>query len=71
MRNAYTQEQGKVEADNKVVRNKFLAIEDIVSGDGMIRYSMFVRAYNDEREHGGINGLTPSEMPVQALNKTD
>ena len=25
-------------------------------------YSMFVKAYNDEREHGGINGHTPSEM---------
>ena len=25
-------------------------------------YSMFVKAYNEEREHGGINGCTPSEM---------
>ena len=25
-------------------------------------YSMFVKAYNEEREHGGINGYTPSEM---------
>ena len=25
-------------------------------------YSMFVKAYNEEREHGGINGFTPSEM---------
>jgi hypothetical protein len=23
---------------------------------------MFVKAYNDEREHGGIDGHTPSEM---------
>ena len=23
---------------------------------------MFVKAYNEEREHGGINGYTPSEM---------
>ncbi len=23
---------------------------------------MFVKAYNETREHGGINGLTPSEM---------
>ena len=23
---------------------------------------MFVKAYNEEREHGGINGFTPSEM---------
>ncbi len=25
-------------------------------------YSMSVKAYNEEREHGGINGHTPSEM---------
>ena len=25
-------------------------------------YAMFVKAYNEEREHGGINGHTPSEM---------
>jgi hypothetical protein len=23
---------------------------------------MFVKSYNEEREHGGINGHTPSEM---------
>ena len=23
---------------------------------------MFIKAYNEEREHGGINGYTPSEM---------
>ncbi len=25
-------------------------------------YSMFVKAYNEDREHGGINDHTPSEM---------
>ncbi len=25
-------------------------------------YYMFVKAYNEDREHGGINGYTPSEM---------
>jgi len=25
-------------------------------------YSMFVKAYNEERKHGGIDGHTPSEM---------
>ena len=25
-------------------------------------------AYNDKREHGGINGLTPSEMFLQTFN---
>ena len=28
---------------------------------------MFVKAYNKTREHGGINGLTPSEMFLQRL----
>ena len=28
---------------------------------------MFVKAYNEAREHGGINGLTPSEMFLQTL----
>ena len=26
---------------------------------------MFVKAYNETREHGGINGMTPSEMFIQ------
>jgi len=72
IRNFYPQEQGKVEAYNKIVKNEFLAVEDIASiEDGKIRYAMFVKAYNDEREHGGINGLTPSEMFIQALNSKD
>ncbi len=34
--------------------------------DGVnLRYDMFVKAYNETREHGGINGLTPSEMFLQ------
>jgi hypothetical protein len=28
---------------------------------------MFVKAYNETREHGGINGLTPSEVFLQRL----
>jgi hypothetical protein len=28
---------------------------------------MFVKSYNEAREHGGINGLTPSEMFLQRL----
>jgi hypothetical protein len=28
---------------------------------------MFVKSYNEAREHGGINGLTPSEMFPQRL----
>jgi hypothetical protein len=46
-----------------IVKNGFLAVEDVSSlDDGKLRYDMFVKAYNETREHGGINGLTPSEM---------
>ena len=46
----------------------FLALEEIPNvDDGKLRYDMFVRAYNEAREHGGINGLTPSEMFLQRL----
>ena len=66
--NSYPQLQGKVEAYNKIVKNEFLAVEDIPTiDDGKIRYDMFVKTYNETREHGGINGLTPSEMFLQRL----
>ena len=64
----YPQMQGKIEAYNKIVKNEFLALEHISSiQEGKLRYNMFVKAYNEAREHGGINGLTPSEMFVQKL----
>jgi transposase InsO family protein len=66
--NSYPQLQGKIEAYNKIVKNEFLALEDISNiDDGKLRYDMFVKAYNEAREHGGINGLTPSEMFLQRL----
>jgi putative transposase len=66
--NFYPQMQAKIEAYNKIVKNEFLALEDIPNvDDGKLRYDMFVKAYNDTREHGGINGLTPSEMFLQRL----
>ena len=66
--NSYPQLQGKVEAYNKIVKNEFLALEDIPNiDDGKLRYDMFVKAYNEAREHGGINGLTTSEMFLQRL----
>ena len=66
--NPYPQLQGKIEAYNKIVKNEFLAVENIPNvDDGKLRYDMFVRAYNEAREHGGINGLTPSEMFLQRL----
>jgi putative transposase len=59
----YPQLQGKIEAYNKIVKNEFLAVENILNiEDGKKMYSMFVKAYNEEREHGGINGNTPSQM---------
>jgi hypothetical protein len=47
-------------------------VEDVSSRDkGKLRYDdMFVKAYNDKREHGGINGLTPSEMFLQKFNRS-
>ena len=69
--NSYPQLQGKVEAYNKIAKNEFISVEDISSIDeGKIRYDMFVKAYNDKREHGGINGLTPSEIFLQTFNKS-
>ncbi len=51
-----------------MVKNEFLALEAIPSADdGKLRYDMFVKVYNETREHGGINGLTPSEMFLQRL----
>ena len=36
--------------------------------DGKLRYDdMFVKAYNETREHGGIYGLTALEMFLQRL----
>jgi hypothetical protein len=43
-----------------VIKNEFLAIENIPNREeGKRRYSMFVKAYNETKEHGGINGYTP------------
>jgi len=66
--NSYPQLQKRIEAYNKIVKNEFLALENIPNiEDGKLRYGLFVRAYNETREHGGINGLTPSEMFLQSL----
>ena len=71
--NFYPKLQGKVEAYNKAVKNKFISVEEDISSkdEGKLRYDdMFVKAYNDKREHGDINGLTPSEMFLQAFNRS-
>jgi transposase InsO family protein len=50
--NSYPQLQGKVEVYNKIVKNEFLMLEDIPNIDeGKQRYDMFVKAYNETREH--------------------
>jgi hypothetical protein len=38
--------------------------------DGIEKYELFVNPYNYEREHGGINGMTPSEK-FMSLKTTD
>jgi hypothetical protein len=48
-----------LEAYNKIVKNEFLAVISSID-DGKLRYVIFVKEYNETREHGGINGLTPS-----------
>ena len=55
---SYPQLQGKVEAYNKIVKNEFLAVEDISGiNDGKLRYEMFVKAYNETRDVGIIDRL--------------
>ena len=37
--------------------------------DGVEKYELFVNSYNYEREHGGINGMTPSEKFMKSLKQ--
>jgi transposase InsO family protein len=64
----YPQEQGKVEAYNKIVTAEFLQVEELIDEkDGAKKYQSFVNSYNYEREHGGINGMTPAEKFTKCL----
>jgi transposase InsO family protein len=64
----YPQEQGKVEAYNKIVIAEFLQVEELIDeNDGAEKYQSFVNSYNYEREHGGINGMTPAEKFMKCL----
>jgi transposase InsO family protein len=66
----YPQEQGKVEAYNKIVIAEFLQIEELKDDkDGAEKYESFVNSYNYEREHGGINGMTPAEKFMKCLKQ--
>ncbi|MGC2570374.1 MAG: hypothetical protein WA364_02600 [Candidatus Nitrosopolaris sp.] len=57
--------------DNQLVTDYSVQDIDISIGPDKLRYEMFVKAYNETREHDGINGLTPSEMFLQRLIKSD
>jgi hypothetical protein len=62
----YPKEQGKVEAYNKIVIAEFLQVEELIDEkDGAEKYESFVNSYNNEREHGGINGMIPVEEFVK------
>jgi transposase InsO family protein len=66
----YPQEQGKVEAYNKIVTAEFLQVEELIDEkDGAKKYQSFVNSYNYEREHGGINGMTPAEKFMKCLKQ--
>ena len=66
----YPQEQGKVEAYNKIVIAEFLQVEELIDmKDGMEKHESFVKSYNYEREHGGIKGMTPSEKFMKSLKQ--
>ena len=66
----YPQEQGKVEAYNKIVIAEFLQLEELIDEkDGAEKYESFVNSYNYEREHGGINGMTPAEKFMKCLKQ--
>ena len=66
----YPQEQGKVEAYNKILISEFLQIEELKDEkDGAEKYESFVNSYNYEREHGGINGMTPAEKFMKCLEQ--
>jgi hypothetical protein len=64
----YPQEkEGKVEAYNKIVIAEFLQVEELFDMEDRIeKYESFVNSYDYEREHGGINGMTPSEKFIKS-----
>jgi transposase InsO family protein len=58
----YPQEQGKVEAYNKIIIAEFLQVDVLIDEKvGIEKYKSFVNSYNNEREHGGINVMTSAE----------
>ena len=50
--------------------SEFLQIEELKDEkDGAEKYESFVNSYNYEREHGGINGMTPAEKFMKCLKQ--
>ena len=55
---------------NKIVITEFLQVEELKDEkDGAKKYESFVNSYNYEREHGGINGMTPAEKFMKCLKQ--
>ena len=55
---------------NKIVIAEFLQVEELIDmEDGIEKYESFVNSYNYEREHGGINKMTPSEKFMKCLKQ--
>ena len=55
---------------NKIVISEFLQVEELKDEkDGAKKYESFVNSYNYEREHGGINGMTPAEKFMKCLKQ--
>ena len=55
---------------NKIVISEFLQAEELIdTKDGVEKYELFVNSYNDEKEHGGIKGMTPSEKFMKSLKQ--
>ena len=47
-----------------------LEVEELIDKkDGAEKYDSFVISYNYEREHGGINGITPAEKFMKCLKQ--
>lgn len=63
----YSQEQGKVEAYNKII----IAVSAIRRIDRWERWyketPIISHLYNHEREHGAINGMIPAEKFMKCL----
>jgi hypothetical protein len=51
-------------------KTSLLVSEELIDEkDGAKKYQSFVSSYNYEREHGGINGMTPAEKFMKCLKQ--